>query len=189
MAIQPELRFECTKCGECCRQRDMVVTLTASDILKLAIGLGFTGNELLHALDFYVIEKGKSIPDGFRNIPRIKTERGMAYVALKKLDDSSCVFLKDDLCMIHKIRPMVCSSFPFVFSKQNDTVSWSLHVKRGICPGIGEGNRMTKEELISMSHEPLESLEMYRAIAKIWNESDIAHTAEGFVEFILTKLR
>jgi Fe-S-cluster containining protein len=189
MAIQPELRFECTKCGDCCRQKDMIVTLTASDILKLAIGLGFTSNELLHALDFYVMEKGKSIPDGFRDIPRIKTERGMAYVALKKLDDSSCVFLKDNLCMIHKIRPMVCSSFPFVFSKQNDEVSWSLHAKRDICPGIGEGNLITKEDLISMSHEPLESLEMYGEIAKIWNDSDMAHTAEGFLEFLLTKLR
>ncbi len=183
-----ELRFECVKCGECCRQTDMIVTVTASDILKLMFGLGFNSGEVLRALDFYVLRNDDLSPDGLREIPQVKTERGLAYVALKKMEDGSCVFLKDNLCMIHSIRPMVCSSFPFVFSEREEEVTWSLHSKKNICPGLGQGEMITSEMLLDMSKEPIDEIATFRKIVSIWNNRVVTHTAEGFIEYLIKQV-
>ena len=81
----------------------------------MSFSLGFSVDETLRALDFYVVPGGQEIPEGLKEIPSINTERGPAWVALKKMNGAECVFLKDSLCMIHRIRPSVCVSFPFVF--------------------------------------------------------------------------
>ncbi len=165
----------------------MIVTVTASDILKLVFGLGLNEDDILRALDFYILNDDQLIPNGLRDIPKVKTERGFAYVALKKMEGYSCIFLKDDLCMIHPLRPMVCSSFPFVFSEHDGSISWSLHVKQEICPGIGEGEIITDELLLEMSEEPIDELATFAKIVNIWNDSCEAHSASGFIRFLIEK--
>ena len=80
-----EVHFECTKCGACCREDSLLVTVTGRDIARMAMGFGFGSDEVIRALDFYLIS-GKETPKGLRDFPSIITEHGRAYIALKKLD-------------------------------------------------------------------------------------------------------
>jgi Fe-S-cluster containining protein len=131
------IHFECIKCGACCRHENMIVTLTGRDLVKLSQNMGLSSKDLLRAVDFYILRKDEQVPIGLRNVPSILTERGMAYIALKKIDEGSCIFLKDDLCMIHTYRPAACRAFPFVFEMDNDGIAWGLSALKDICPGLG----------------------------------------------------
>ncbi|MGY5854282.1 MAG: YkgJ family cysteine cluster protein [Candidatus Thorarchaeota archaeon] len=181
------IHFECLQCGACCKQVDMIVTVTSRDIARLSIGLGLTAKELLKALDFYVLPEGQTIPDGLRQIPQVKTEQGRAYVALKKLEDGSCVFLDNNLCLIHPIRPAVCASFPFVFRAENNELVWSVHAKQEICPGLKEGPAILHSDLLDLSREPLTDFGHFQEVAKKWNTEDKEHTALGYVETVLSE--
>ncbi len=181
------IHFECIQCGACCKQVDMIVTVTSRDVARLSVGLGLSAKELLKALDFYVLPEGQTIPDGLRQIPRVMTEQGMAYVALKKIEDGSCIFLDNNLCLIHPIRPAVCASFPFVFRAENNELVWSLHAKREICPGLKEGPVILYSELLVLSKEPLSDFEHFKEIAHKWNTSQRECTALGYVETAISE--
>ncbi|MHA1289761.1 MAG: YkgJ family cysteine cluster protein, partial [Candidatus Thorarchaeota archaeon] len=111
--------FECTKCGACCRDEYLLVTVTGSDIVKIGAVLGLGPNEILKALDFHIVSDGMTTPVGLERMSSVATERGLAFMALKKMDNDDCIFLKEDLCMIHPVRPLVCKSFPFTFDESN----------------------------------------------------------------------
>ena len=174
-------RFECTKCGACCRDDQILITVTKNDLYRIAKTLELDSNAVLRALDFYILDEGTPIPVGLEIIPSIETEEGSAYVALKKMENGDCIFLKDDQCMIHPIRPMVCRSFPFVFSEDDGELSWGLSSKKGICPGLGIGPMVSEEELISLAKEILRDLHAYRKFADEWNGQPTSRTALGFV--------
>jgi len=179
-------RFQCKKCGTCCRTAEILVTVTDSDILRISQTLGLTAAEILKALDFYVLESNIPTPIGLERIPSIITERGKAYVALKKMENGDCIFLKDDECMIHPIRPMVCRAFPFVFNESKGELSWGFSSKKRICPGLGVGPRVSEEELIHLAKEILTDIKNYQIFADSWNRRSSPKTALGFVQEALT---
>jgi Fe-S-cluster containining protein len=183
------VQFECIKCGACCKNRDLLVTLTGRDLVKIAITLGLNAEEMLRAIDFYVQAEGNSIPEGLKHIPQISTEAGLATIALKKNDDGDCIFLKDDLCMIHEIRPGACASFPFVFTRDSAGINWGLSAMKEICPGLGEGPDVKESDLLEIAAGVLEELEIYREFTKDWNVSDHSHSAEKLLTLILSDIR
>lgn len=182
MALTALPHFECTRCGSCCRDDQVLVTVTSGDIIRISKALELTSNEILRALEFYIIDSGEKIPLGLEKIPSIKTERGLAYVALKKMENGECVFLKDDECMIHSVRPMVCRSFPFVFSRTNGEISWGLSAKKEICPGLGIGPLVSREELNSLASEILQDFENYDKFTQSWNNRRRPQTALAFID-------
>ncbi|MHA2132321.1 MAG: YkgJ family cysteine cluster protein [Candidatus Thorarchaeota archaeon] len=182
------VRFECTKCGACCRQDELLVTVTASDIARLGVGLGLNAIELTRALDFYILDDDESVPDGLHHIPRISTEKGLAYVALRKLENGDCVFLNDDLCMVHPIRPAVCRSFPFTFRKGGKDLMWGLSAMKEICPGLGEGEEVSICFLHELSREVLSSMDAYDLVSEEWNKTGPEYSAVDYVIFVLEKL-
>ena len=179
-------QFECTKCGACCRNEHLLITVTNRDIFRMAKTLGIDTHGIIRALDFYILEDGEPIPAGLEIIPPIETERGPAYVALKKMENGDCIFLKDDQCMIHPIRPVVCKSFPFVFRESNGELSWGYSSKKEICPGLDSGPIISEEELVSLAQEILDNLSSYRKYASEWNNQSSPRTALGFISRILT---
>ncbi len=183
------VRFECIKCGECCRQTELIVTVTGRDVARLSSTLGMTAPDLLRALDFYVLPENGTVPKGLRDTPLLKTESGKAYMALRKMDSGDCIFLKDNQCMIHPIRPFVCRTFPFVFREVIGELKWGFSSMKDICPGIGEGSKVTEQELIELSIAALEDLAVYREFAETWNETAAEPTAIGFLEAILSDVR
>ena len=183
------VRFECIKCGECCRQKGLIVTVTGRDVARLSSTLGMAAPELLRALDFYVLQEIGTAPKGLQDTPLLKTESGKAYMALRKMDSGDCIFLKDNQCMIHPIRPFVCRTFPFVFRDVAGVVKWGFSAMKDICPGIGEGGKATEQELVELGMGALEDLDIYREFAETWNETAIEPTAIGFLEAILSDVR
>jgi Fe-S-cluster containining protein len=144
---------------------------------------------MLRALDFYVMPEIDEAPIGMRDIPAVHTEHGAAYAAIRKLETNDCIFLSDDLCMIHQIRPGVCKSFPFVFHEKDGTTTWGLSAMKEICPGLDSGPEITSGELEDISSSVLRELSIYRQFASEWNEEEENPTALSLIETILSDPR
>ncbi|MHA2433627.1 MAG: YkgJ family cysteine cluster protein [Candidatus Thorarchaeota archaeon] len=183
------VQFECTRCGACCSQKDIIITLTGKDIKRMSLFLGFSADEILRPLDFYLVPSGEEIPKGLKEIPSINTERGRAFVALTRMDSNECVFLKNNLCMIHSIRPSVCVAFPFVFREDDGELEWGLSAKKEICPGLGAGPEIEPSELEAIAEAVLEDLRVFREFVKEWNAKAEDATARAFVEAVLSDPR
>lgn len=179
--------FECIKCGACCREESLLVTVTGRDLARISSILGLDANELIRSVDFY-LSSGITSSDGLRDFPALNTEKGSAFVALKKMEDGDCVFLKDNLCMIHTIRPVVCMSFPFVFQDAGDHRKWGLSAMKHICPGLGSGPEVIGSELIELADTVLEDLVLFREFAEEWNTNS-EPTAQKLIEAILSDPR
>jgi Fe-S-cluster containining protein len=151
------------------------------------MGLTLGPNEIIRALDFYLVS-GIESPEGLRDFPAVNTEKGPAYIALKKMENGDCVFLKDNLCMIHLIRPAVCMSFPFVFSNDDNITTWGLSALKQICPGLGSGPEVQVSELRELAVSVLEDLTIYNDFTKEWNREENP-TAARLVEKILVDPR
>ena len=184
-----DVQFECIKCGACCKKKDLLVTLTGRDITKISVALGITAEQMLRAIDFYVPIDGESIPEGLKHIPQTKTENGLTIIALKKNDEGDCIFIKNDLCMIHEIRPGACASFPFVFKKESDGINWGLSAMTEICPGIGTGPVVNELDLLDTAQRVLEDIEIFREFSEEWNSSKGPHIAENLLTEILSDIR
>lgn len=182
------IKFECTKCGACCREDLLLVTVTGHDIARLSAGLGLEPNEVIKALDFYLVS-GTILPKGLRDVPALNTEKGRAYVALKKMENGDCIFLKDNLCMIHPIRPVVCMSFPFVFENNGVDTKWGLSALREICPGLDSGPEISISDLRELAAMVLEDLSLFNEFAEEWNTEHKKPTAYQLVETILSDAR
>ena len=180
------VRFECTKCGACCRLPEMIVTVTGADLRRLASALDISVPVLMRALDFYVLSENETIPDGMREIPRVKTEQGLAYIALRKMDDGSCIFLDGNLCMIHPARPSVCRTFPFIFRREDGKTAWGLHARRDICQGLGRGPIVQRDELADMARSSISELEELREDFEYWNLTEPEPIATDLVRFLLS---
>ncbi len=181
-------RFECTKCGACCREKTMLITVTGSDITRISAALGLSPEETMRALDFYVVAAENETPVGLQGIPSPMTQRGSAFIALKKMENGDCVFLKDNLCMIHTLRPTVCRSFPFAFRESADGVKWGLSAAKHICSGLGMGPEVSEEELCELSLSVLESMRVYREFIEEWNAKSNT-TAFDLIRVILSERR
>lgn len=164
-----KVRFKCIQCGNCCRDKNFIITITHKDTIRLVNHLKCNLEELLiKYVGFYQVRKE------FENrlvFPAISTYRGNAFLGLRKKNDGSCLFLREDnLCKIYIDRPIVCRSFPFTFGVKDGWLSWGLVVKaEEICPGLGKGEIASKKILEKMGKEIIRELEEYRKIVSVWN--------------------
>jgi Fe-S-cluster containining protein len=183
------VRFECQQCGACCRNSDLVITLNGVDVVRIADALSLGVNDMLRVVDFLLLGEGVRRPKGLEGTPAIATERGLAFLALRKLKNGHCVFLEDDLCMIHPARPSVCRSFPFVFRRDEKSTYWGLSAKKEICPGLGEGPEVSESELSVLANEILDSMDSYREFASEWNAGEAYPTAARLLSAIISDSR
>lgn len=178
-------RFECTKCGACCRDEYLLVTVTGSDIVKISAVLGLGPDEILKALDFYIVSDGQTTPVGLERISSVATERGLAFMALKKMENGDCIFLKEDLCMIHPVRPLVCRSFPFVFTESEGQRNWGLSAKKEICPGLGTGPLISEDDIKELAESILPDMRIYKEFTEEWNENQTSPTVLELLKALL----
>ena len=186
-SLDDKIHFECIRCGACCREESLLVTVTGRDLVRISVILGLKSRELIRAVDFY-LASGITTQDGLRDFPALNTEKGPAFLALKKMENGDCVFLKDNLCMIHTIRPVVCRSFPFVFQDAGDHRKWGLSARKDICPGLGSGPQVLGADLIELADTVLEDLIIFREFADEWN-SVKNPGAQKLIETILSDPR
>jgi Fe-S-cluster containining protein len=59
---------------------------------------------------------------------------------MKKTKEGKCVFLKEDLCTIYPMRPLICRFYPFEF--KSDRNNRYIFTCTDECPGVGEGPKI-----------------------------------------------
>ncbi len=98
--------FACTLCGDCCRDR--VIVLYEEDVRRL---------EKAGYRDFYE--------------PTSELERELtgAPFKMRMKEDGSCIFLEGNVCVAYEHRPDTCRRYPFIVGDDFILVSMS-------CPGV-----------------------------------------------------
>ena len=93
MVNPEELRFICTRCGNCCTDKDTLVNITYLDILRLKKGLKLDLKEIIDVIGFYVFDQ--KLTEGALEkmvISPIETEKGLAFTGLLKNNLGDCYF-------------------------------------------------------------------------------------------------
>jgi Fe-S-cluster containining protein len=118
------LKFECTRCGACCRGEPGYVWVSGPEVIGIA---GFLGSSVAAVESTYLRQVG-------------------ARVSLIEKANGDCAFWEKGIgCRIYPVRPSQCRTFPFW--KQNVAAedAWQRLQKR--CPGIGQGKLFKAEEI------------------------------------------
>lgn len=116
------LRFECKRCGACCRGEPGFVWVTREEMRRLA--------------DFL----GMALADFRARYCRRVSDR----VSLNELANGDCIFWKGE-CTVYPVRPKQCRTWPFWKMNVESEESWQYVRLR--CPGCGRGTRYSVEEI------------------------------------------
>jgi Fe-S-cluster containining protein len=102
--------FKCQQCGECCAGKGGIY-VTAAEVEQMAGFLEIVPEELIRR---YL----ENSPLG----PRLGEDNGV------------CVFLADNRCRVHPVKPRICRQWPFLepLLKYTDELEYA----KGACPGI-----------------------------------------------------
>jgi len=125
------LRFECTQCGDCCRNHGeyTYVYLTRGEVRSIADHLGLTQAAFREA---YCLEE-----DGWTTL---------------RMDEPACPFLDgENRCRIYPVRPKQCATWPF-WEENLERETWEGAVS-DCCPGIGKGPSVPAEEVERIARE------------------------------------
>jgi Fe-S-cluster containining protein len=130
------IKFECKKCGQCCKNTspDMTVPLYVKEIGNIADYLGLSKAAFIDKYCNLVHDK-YIFRDCTITEPGIELKKGP--------DNGSCVFLKDNLCRIHAVRPFLCEIGPFNIEFMSNIKEYKKF--QSYCCGFGKG------EVIEMS--------------------------------------
>ena len=97
-ALKPgqTFRFHCAQCGDCCRNREDI-SLTPYGLFQIAKYLQLRPGEILRRYCTLSIDPGTGLP---------------AVTLKPNKRTHACPFLKDNLCSVQPVKPMVCALFP-----------------------------------------------------------------------------
>lgn len=175
------LRFKCIQCGKCCIDNTTIVNVTYNDILRIKNGLNLSIDELLEVLGFYMFEQKVSSQEIQKMvIPPVETEKGLAFVGLKKNEEGACFFFDSESkkCRIYSLRPNFCRTFPFSFdiishnTKSGAAKISVFYTEKGkqYCPGIGDDAPLiNKEKWLQLGKIVLVDLDKNNKYIKKWN--------------------
>src|SRR5262249_20279589 len=118
------LRFECTRCGNCCTGAPGFVWVSEEELEQLA---HFFGEPVDHVRDLYT-----------RLAHRGRT--------LRELANGDCIFYdRKKGCTVYSVRPRQCRTWPFWESTVRDPEAWESTCRS--CPGAGKGELISEEEI------------------------------------------
>lgn len=116
------LRFECTRCGNCCTGGPGTVRVSEEEIGKLAGHLGMSRR-------------------AFRGI---YTRNVKGFTSLRELPNYDCVFFdRHNGCRVYEHRPKQCRTFPFWRAIVSSPERWASEGHH--CPGIDNGGTHNRE--------------------------------------------
>ncbi len=111
------LRFECTRCGQCCGGTPGYVWVTEEEIAALARRFDLAAGD-------------------FRR--RYTRRIGRRGVSLTETEDYDCIFLGGDGgCSVYEDRPRQCRTYPFWGRALASPATWDTEARE--CPGIHQG--------------------------------------------------
>ncbi len=131
IAVAPiKYRFECQPgCVNCCA-RPGEVYLTPEDRRRIARHLELSVREFT---------KQYCAPDDGEGL------------RLRIPSEDSCLFLGEDGCRIHPVKPLQCQAFPFWPENVETRKAWKS--LSGYCPGIGVGEILAVEDVRTAAQE------------------------------------
>ncbi len=152
MKIVPKdsvVRFRCKMCGTCCR-RLLNLEITAYDIVNWW-------------------EMGRT--DIIAHLIAIQDEVSRSYGApliftFPRRGDGACIYLGNNICTIHEIKPLACRIYPFGLGPDYELIIQEE------CPGLGEGDPVNVDEIIGMIRKHLagiEALKIPNVLEKVLN--------------------
>ncbi|TXT53471.1 MAG: hypothetical protein BAJALOKI2v1_950002 [Promethearchaeota archaeon] len=197
MGDQKEFKFKCRRCGNCCKDKNTLVNVTYHDLIRIINGLDLNIDETLEILGFYIFDKVPSKEDLEKMVvPPIKTERGLAFIGLKKDSTGKCYFYnkKNNKCMIYKLRPLFCRTFPFSYKiERNKEDKKKAKIKmfytdkgKDYCKGIdSEAPVVDMEKMKMLGKKTINQLNENNILIEKWNEAvnegKIEPTARNFL--------
>lgn len=116
------LRFECQRCGNCCRGEPGYVWVTAEEVKTISR---------------YV----KEVPGSFGKKYLRKVGQRMS---LLEGPNGDCIMYSDG-CNIYGVRPKQCHTFPFWSSNLKSKDTWEA--LKEFCPGVDRGRLYTRGEI------------------------------------------
>jgi len=132
-SLQNGAHFRCTECGACCTGAPGRVRVSEEELQAISE----YRNELLETL---IASKTRE-KDGVR--------------MLQERENGDCVFFEEGRCSIHPVKPTQCRLYPFWFQNVRSEEAWAKTCDA--CPGIGEGELISPEEIIQQVTEDIES--------------------------------
>jgi Fe-S-cluster containining protein len=120
------IRFECQRCGKCCRGEPGIVRVTADEITRIAEHLNTPRERFV----------------------REKVRREGSGLCLMEFPNGDCILWKGE-CTAYECRPKQCRTFPF-WKYALGGPAQLREVLRG-CPGIDRGRLYTCEEILAIA--------------------------------------
>jgi uncharacterized protein len=120
------LCFACLRCGACCTGAPGTIYVGPGEIALIADLLKLP---LAVFMDRYLYPFKESF-------------------SIREDSLGNCLFFKNG-CAIYAVRPLQCRTFPFWFDNLRSETRWLETARR--CPGIGQGRRYRKDELVEMA--------------------------------------
>lgn len=126
--------FECSMCGDCCRNRQNPILLTGADTFRMSAELGISVEDmLLQNAEVY-----------------IGTDSHVPVFILKERLDGSCRLLRNGRCTVHRSKPAACALFPLGRYFDGNDRSFHYFLNPLTCPNsIKPGKTWTLNEWIS----------------------------------------
>ena len=121
------LKFECTRCGRCCRG---------------------PGNVWVSDLEIEALAQAndQSVDEFRRTHVRRSEQRGLV---LRQKRNQDCILWDESKgCQVYASRPKQCRSYPFWKAYLRTETDWKA--ESGSCPGVGEGVLHRRESIESM---------------------------------------
>ena len=123
--FHPGLAFECTQCGNCCTGTPGYVWVDDAEIADIA----------------------RYLDKPIGEIRLLHTRLAKGQVSLTDFANGDCTFFDPQTrkCTIYPVRPRQCRTWPFWRTNIATPEDWER--TRQICPGAGQGNLVTVEEI------------------------------------------
>ena len=118
------LRFECKRCGECCRGEPGYVWISGPEAIAMA---GFLSMAVAAFDQRYCRRVGDR-------------------TSLIEKDNGDCVFWERTIgCIVYPVRPSQCRTFPFWKQNISSDAAWKALAAR--CPGVGRGRLYNSDQI------------------------------------------
>jgi Fe-S-cluster containining protein len=115
----PDVKWTCTLCGKCCKDmegKERRVLLLEKDLKRIMSSVDSPGF-------FSEVSEGQ-------------------FVGRIKMVDGECIFLRDNVCRVYEVRPLICRMYPFWVEKVDDFFVIGVDNE---CPGLSEGETLGEE--------------------------------------------
>lgn len=183
--------FRCRRCGQCCSDASLIVTITHRDLLRFEFFSPIL--DLFKIVSFYQGDNDDRSLEEKLMTPAIITNRGKIFLGLQRKNDR-CIFLEEKLCQIYDARPLICHSFPYTFQVRDNLIYWGYSIKaKEFCPAIKDKSKINKNHLEHLASVILKEFEEFKQLIQIWNtlaQKDlISPTPQTLLSFLTGKIK